>query len=98
MWGSLSNCARPRGDPAYRRSWRVTNPPDPEGTPASLPHTTRNKRKTVDGVIVIDKPEGWTSHDVVNKVRHIVNTKKVGHLGTLDPLSLIHISEPTRRT
>ena len=43
--------------------------------------------KTLDGVIVIDKPEGWTSHDVVNKVRHIVKTKKVGHLGTLDPIA-----------
>ena len=41
----------------------------------------------MDGVIVIDKPEGWTSHDVVNKVRHIVKTKKVGHLGTLDPIA-----------
>ena len=44
-------------------------------------------RTTLDGVIVIDKPEGWTSHDVVNKVRHIVRTKKVGHLGTLDPIA-----------
>ncbi len=41
----------------------------------------------MDGVIVIDKPEGWTSHDVVNKVRRIAGTKKVGHLGTLDPIA-----------
>ena len=41
----------------------------------------------MDGVIVIDKPEGWTSHDVVNKVRRIAHTKKVGHLGTLDPIA-----------
>jgi tRNA pseudouridine55 synthase len=41
----------------------------------------------VDGVIVVDKPEAWTSHDVVNKVRRIANTKKVGHLGTLDPIA-----------
>ena len=41
----------------------------------------------MDGVIVIDKPEGWTSHDVVNKVRRIAKTKKVGHLGTLDPIA-----------
>jgi tRNA pseudouridine55 synthase len=41
----------------------------------------------LDGVIVIDKPEGWTSHDVVNKVRRIAKTKKVGHLGTLDPIA-----------
>ena len=41
----------------------------------------------MDGVIVIDKPEGWTSHDVVSKVRRIAKTKKVGHLGTLDPIA-----------
>jgi tRNA pseudouridine55 synthase len=39
----------------------------------------------MNGVIVVDKPAGWTSHDVVNKMRHIAGTKKVGHLGTLDP-------------
>ncbi|MCC6586223.1 MAG: tRNA pseudouridine(55) synthase TruB [Bryobacterales bacterium] len=41
----------------------------------------------INGVIVVDKPSGWTSHDVVNKLRRIANTKKVGHLGTLDPLA-----------
>jgi tRNA pseudouridine55 synthase len=39
----------------------------------------------MNGVIVVDKPAGWTSHDVVNKMRRIAGTKKVGHLGTLDP-------------
>ena len=41
----------------------------------------------MDGAIVVDKPEGWTSHDVVGKVRRIARTKKVGHLGTLDPIA-----------
>jgi tRNA pseudouridine55 synthase len=41
----------------------------------------------VDGAIVVDKPEGWTSHDVVAKFRRIANTKKIGHLGTLDPIA-----------
>jgi tRNA pseudouridine55 synthase len=41
----------------------------------------------LDGVLVVDKPEGWTSHDVVNRVRRIASTKRVGHLGTLDPLA-----------
>ncbi len=41
----------------------------------------------MDGVIVVDKPEGWTSHDVVNRTRRIAGTKKVGHLGTLDPIA-----------
>jgi len=41
----------------------------------------------VDGVIVVDKEDGWTSHDVVGKMRRIANTKKIGHLGTLDPIA-----------
>jgi tRNA pseudouridine55 synthase len=41
----------------------------------------------VDGVIVVDKEEGWTSHDVVGKMRRIANTKRIGHLGTLDPIA-----------
>jgi len=41
----------------------------------------------MDGVIVIDKPAGWTSHDVVAKVRNITKIKKVGHTGTLDPFA-----------
>src|SRR5580693_7049941 len=41
----------------------------------------------LDGVIVVDKPEGWTSHDVVAKSRRIANTRKAGHLGTLDPIA-----------
>ena len=41
----------------------------------------------MDGVIVVDKPQGWTSHDVVNRVRRIAGTRRVGHLGTLDPLA-----------
>ena len=42
---------------------------------------------TMDGIIVVDKPEGWTSHDVVNKLRRWPDTRKVGHLGTLDPMA-----------
>jgi tRNA pseudouridine55 synthase len=36
-------------------------------------------------VIIVDKPREWTSHDVVNKMRRFAATRKVGHLGTLDP-------------
>lgn len=39
----------------------------------------------MDGAIVVDKPSGWTSHDVVNRVRRLADTRRVGHLGTLDP-------------
>jgi tRNA pseudouridine55 synthase len=42
---------------------------------------------TMDGVLVIDKPADWTSHDVVAKVRKITRIKKVGHTGTLDPFA-----------
>lgn len=41
----------------------------------------------MNGVIVIDKPGGMTSHDVVNRVRRILGEKSVGHLGTLDPMA-----------
>ena len=41
----------------------------------------------MDGVIIVDKPEGWTSHDVVGKMRRIAGTKRIGHLGTLDPIA-----------
>ncbi len=40
-----------------------------------------------NGVLLINKPEGWTSRDVVNKVAKIYQAKKVGHTGTLDPLA-----------
>jgi tRNA pseudouridine55 synthase len=41
----------------------------------------------VDGVIIIDKPTGWTSHDVVARVRRILGERRVGHTGTLDPFA-----------
>lgn len=41
----------------------------------------------LDGVIVVNKPAGWTSHDVVAKMRGIAGTRSVGHLGTLDPIA-----------
>ncbi len=42
---------------------------------------------SLDGVIVVNKPTGWTSHDVVAKMRGIAGTRSVGHLGTLDPIA-----------
>ncbi|MDD4036266.1 MAG: tRNA pseudouridine(55) synthase TruB [Bacilli bacterium] len=41
----------------------------------------------MDGILLINKPKGVTSRDVVNKISRILNTKKVGHIGTLDPLA-----------
>ena len=40
----------------------------------------------MDGIILINKPKEWTSHDIVNKVKKILN-EKVGHTGTLDPMA-----------
>ena len=41
----------------------------------------------MDGILLFDKPLGWTSHDAVDFVRKCVRQKKVGHAGTLDPLA-----------
>ena len=38
-------------------------------------------------LLLINKPKNWTSFDVVNKLRHLLKTKKIGHSGTLDPLA-----------
>ncbi|MGO4372582.1 tRNA pseudouridine(55) synthase TruB, partial [Paenibacillus sp. MCAF20] len=40
----------------------------------------------MDGILAVWKPEGWTSHDVVAKVRRILRMKRIGHAGTLDPM------------
>ncbi|MEY2732645.1 MAG: hypothetical protein RLZZ523_516, partial [Actinomycetota bacterium] len=42
---------------------------------------------TVDGFVIIDKPSGITSHDVVARLRKKFGTKRVGHAGTLDPMA-----------
>ena len=53
-----------------------------------------------DGLVVVDKAAGWTSHDVVAKLRGILGTKKVGHSGTLDPdatgVLLVGVGKVTR--
>ena len=42
---------------------------------------------TASGLLLVDKPEGFTSHDVVAKLRGVVGTRKIGHAGTLDPMA-----------
>jgi tRNA pseudouridine55 synthase len=39
------------------------------------------------GLVIVDKPAGWTSHDVVARIRKLAGTKRVGHAGTLDPMA-----------
>jgi tRNA pseudouridine55 synthase len=55
---------------------------------------------TQSGVLVIDKPAGWTSHQVVGRIRKLAGTRKVGHAGTLDPMAtgvlVIGIGKATR--
>ncbi|MFC9704586.1 tRNA pseudouridine(55) synthase TruB [Streptomyces sp. NPDC056943] len=46
-----------------------------------------NAAKTPDGLVIVDKPSGFTSHDVVAKMRGIAKTRRVGHAGTLDPMA-----------
>ena len=58
---------------------------------ANLTNQRRNVHDTrsmsLNGVIVIDKPSGWTSHDVVAKMRNVLGERPIGHLGTLDPMA-----------
>jgi tRNA pseudouridine55 synthase len=53
-----------------------------------------------DGLVVVDKPAGFTSHDVVGRMRRIAGTRRVGHAGTLDPMAtgvlVIGIEKATR--
>ena len=41
----------------------------------------------MNGIIIIDKPQGWTSNDVVSRLRRVFNTRRIGHGGTLDPMA-----------
>jgi len=58
------------------------------------------KAPVISGILNIDKPQGWTSHDVVARVRHLSGQKQVGHAGTLDPLAtgvlLVCLGQATR--
>ena len=41
----------------------------------------------MNGILLIDKPSGWTSNDVVQKLRGALHEKRIGHAGTLDPMA-----------
>ena len=49
--------------------------------------TAADRSVAADGLLVVDKPAGWTSHDVVAKARGLCGTRRVGHAGTLDPMA-----------
>lgn len=46
-----------------------------------------DRKMEIEGILVVDKPAGWTSFDVVRKVKRLLGIKKVGHTGTLDPMA-----------
>jgi tRNA pseudouridine55 synthase len=54
----------------------------------------------MNGLVIVDKPAGWTSHDVVGKMRRLAGTRKVGHAGTLDPMAtgvlIVGVEKATR--
>ncbi|MCO5992318.1 tRNA pseudouridine(55) synthase TruB [Actinoallomurus rhizosphaericola] len=54
----------------------------------------------MNGLVIVDKPAGWTSHDVVGKLRRLAGTRRVGHAGTLDPMAtgvlVIGVEKATR--
>jgi tRNA pseudouridine55 synthase len=56
-------------------------------TVVSCANRSLGRGEFLDGLIVVDKPAGPTSHDVVNRMRRLAGTRKVGHLGTLDPMA-----------
>lgn len=59
-----------------------------------------NSGQVHSGLIIVDKPQGWTSHDVVARLRRLAGTRKVGHAGTLDPMAtgvlVVGINRATR--
>src|SRR4030042_1526766 len=56
----------------------------------------------MNGILIVDKPKGITSHDVVDIARRLFNTKKVGHAGTLDPIAtgvlVVLIGDATKKS
>lgn len=61
-------------------------PPGPTNPPAASP-MARSRGGELHGVVVVDKPAGPTSHDVVDRVRRAAGVRRVGHTGTLDPFA-----------
>jgi tRNA pseudouridine55 synthase len=58
------------------------------------------RSRPVSGLAILDKPAGWTSHQVVGRIRRLAGTRKVGHAGTLDPMAtgvlIVGVEKATR--
>src|SRR5207253_4464995 len=61
--------------------------PSPKSKRKSWRKFVMSPSPTIDGVILVDKAEGMTSHDVVALARRKLGIKKIGHCGTLDPIA-----------
>jgi len=61
------------------------------GRVKTLPYkiVCKNEKRinTMNGIVIIDKPQGWTSQDVTARLRRVFNTRRIGHGGTLDPMA-----------
>ncbi|MFF6905262.1 tRNA pseudouridine(55) synthase TruB [Streptomyces sp. NPDC012389] len=64
---------------------QTTTPNDDSGSEVTSDKGGGGRRE--DGLVIVDKPSGFTSHDVVAKMRGIARTRRVGHAGTLDPMA-----------
>ena len=79
---------RGRGRAPARRTPATTTPTASRGSRTTRPTRTRARPDHGEaGLVVVDKPGGMTSHDVVARVRRLAGTRKVGHAGTLDPMA-----------
>jgi tRNA pseudouridine55 synthase len=76
-------------------------PTGPRARPIPTPHPeVPDARDAANGLLVVDKPPAWTSHDAVARIRRLAGTKRVGHAGTLDPMAtgvlLVGVGRATR--
>jgi tRNA pseudouridine55 synthase len=92
----MTDRSRSPGPPA-------AGPPAAEASPqrsASQRAAQRSQAGSPGGLLIVDKPAGWTSHDVVARVRRLAGTRRVGHAGTLDPMAtgvlVIGVDKATR--
>src|SRR5688500_13052623 len=68
--------------------------------PAMTTNPEEGSARPVSGLAILDKPAGWTSHQVVGRIRRLAGTRKVGHAGTLDPMAtgvlIVGVEKATR--
>src|SRR5690606_35366545 len=92
--GRLARPRAPRGAPARSGARQAARERAVRGRPGPVQARRRGVALVArasadgpDGIVLVDKPAGWTSHDVVSRMRRVLGTRKVGHGGTLDPMA-----------